>query len=295
MKVLNIGSLNYDYVYHVDHIILPGETMDSSKREIFYGGKGFNQSVSLAKAGLPVYHAGMLGTDSADFIKVCRSYGVHTDYIKTCDINSGHAIIQIDKNGQNSILLFGGSNRELSTDYIDGVLHDFKKGDYLILQNEVNLLSYMIDQAYTLGMNIVLNPSPYNEVIEACDLSKVTYLLLNEVEGCQITKENEPDAILSALSKRLPATKILLTLGAKGCLYFDGENRYEQPVFPVDVVDTTAAGDTFTGYFIASLIQNKNVSDALKTASKASSIAVSKKGAAPSIPALEEVLASLSV
>ena len=167
MRVLNIGSLNIDYVYSVDHIILPGETEATGSRNTFLGGKGMNQSCALAKAGVEVYHGGMIGEDGRMFLDACKKYGVHDEFIKIVDGPSGHTVIQIDKNAQNSILLFGGANQKMTKEYIDEVLSHFNADDILLLQNEVNLLPYIVDKAYEKGMQIALNPSPFNEKLDA--------------------------------------------------------------------------------------------------------------------------------
>lgn len=293
MKVLNIGSMNLDYVYAVDHIIRPGETEATESRKIFPGGKGMNQSCALAKAGAEVYHAGMIGKEGTMFLDICREYGIHADYIRTTDAPTGHTIIQLDKNAQNSILLFGGANRMLTEEFVDEVLSNFGKEDILLLQNEVNLLPYIVDRAYEKNMQIALNPSPFNEELKAVDLSKISIFLLNEVEGNQITGETEPERILKELRIRFPKAKIILTLGTDGAVYDDGKQRIFQPIFPVKAVDTTAAGDTFTGYFLSGLTKGMSMEQALRMSAKASSIAVSRVGAVPSIPCLQEVMEEL--
>lgn len=290
MKVLNFGSLNYDYVYFLDHILVPGETIASSKMEVFCGGKGLNQSIALARAGIPVFHAGMVGEDGEDLLNMCKKNGVNTEFIKVISGKSGHTIIQVDKNGQNCILLYGGSNRCLTKEYIDEVLLNFEKGDFIILQNEVNYIDYIINKAYEKEMTIVLNPSPFDDSLKTCDLSKVSIFLLNEIEGEQITGEKIPEDILRVLQNKFPNAKIVLTLGNKGSIYQDQNIQFRQGIFKVEVVDTTAAGDTFTGYFIASMLQEKTIPEALKLAAKASAIAVSREGAVPSIPTLSEVI-----
>ena len=194
MKVLNFGSLNYDYVYEVDHAVMPGETIDSTKMEVFCGGKGLNQSIALARAGVPVYHAGQVGEDGQMFLDICAQSKVDTSYIRQSSGKSGHTIIQLDKNGQNCILLYGGSNRGITKDLVDEVLGHFEKEDIILLQNEINQIGYIIDRASQKGMQIVLNPSPYNANLDDCDLSKVSVFLLNEIEGEQISGEREPDA-----------------------------------------------------------------------------------------------------
>ena len=292
MRVLNIGSLNIDYVYTVDHIILPGETESTGSRNIFLGGKGMNQSCALAKAGVEVYHGGLIGEDGKMFLDACKEYGVHDEFIRIVDGPSGHTIIQIDKNAQNSILLFGGANQKMTTEFIDEVLSHFGSDDILLLQNEVNLLPYIVDKAYEKGMQIALNPSPFNEKLDNVDMKKISIFLLNEVEGFQLTGETDPEAILAKLRQLFPHARILLTLGKDGAVYQDTQQKVFQPIFPVTAVDTTAAGDTFTGYFLAGLSEGLPIEEVLRISAKASSIAVSREGAVPSIPWREEVLAS---
>lgn len=293
MKVLNFGSLNYDYVYKVDHAVLPGETLSSFGMETFLGGKGLNQSISLARAGVPVYHAGMIGEDGQQFLDTCRKSNVDTTFIRQIPGKSGHTIIQLDKNAQNCILLFGGSNRSITKEFVDEVLANFEKGDILLLQNEVNELDYIIDKAYERGMQIALNPSPLDSALDACDLTKISVFLLNEIEGGQISGEKEPDEILDVMMNKFPEAKVVLTLGSDGAVYRDKTQTCRQEIYKVQAVDTTAAGDTFTGYFIASMLENMPVQEALKMCARASSITVSRMGATDSIPTMEEVKAAM--
>lgn len=290
MKVLNFGSLNLDYVYSVDHMVVPGETLASFGMDIFCGGKGLNQSIALARAGVSVYHAGMVGEDGGELLKACEEGGVKTDYIRTIPGKSGHTIIQVDKEGQNCILLYGGANQRITKEYVDEVLAHFEKGDILLLQNEVNLLDYIIDRAYEQGMMIVLNPSPYDSALDACDFSKISMFLLNEIEGEQVTGKTDAEKILEKLKTIYPNAKVVLTLGGNGAVYQYKDEQYRQGIYRVKVVDTTAAGDTFTGYFISSVIQGLPVPEGLSLAAKASAIAVSRQGATTSIPLREEVM-----
>jgi len=293
MRVLNIGSLNIDYVYTVDHIILPGETEATGSRNIFLGGKGMNQSCALAKAGAEVYHGGLIGEDGRMFLDACKEYGVDDRFIRIVEGPSGHTVIQIDKNAQNSILLYGGANQKLTTAYIDEVLAHFTSNDILLLQNEVNLLPYIVDKAFEKGMQIALNPSPFNEKLDGVDMEKISIFILNEVEGFQLTGKDEPGAIIQTLRARFPHARIMLTLGKDGAVYADGQQQLFQPVFPVRAVDTTAAGDTFTGYFLAGLSEGLPMEDVLRISAKAASIAVTREGAVPSIPCRQEVMEAL--
>ena len=292
MRVLNFGSLNIDYVYPVDHIIIPGETEPTGEVTANCGGKGLNQSIALARAGVKVYHAGLIGEEGQLLADKLAENGVDTRHVRCIPGRSGHTIIQVDKNGQNSILLFGGANRKLTHDIIDETLSDFGEGDILLLQNEVNLLDVIIDKAFEARMKIILNPSPYDTAIQKCDLSKVSVFILNEIEGEQMTGQKEPDKILNAIKKSYPETETVLTLGSAGAVYQNREERHSCGICRVQPVDTTAAGDTFTGYFISAMIDALSPEEGLKLASKASAIAVTRNGAADSIPEREEVLGS---
>lgn len=294
MKILNFGSLNLDYVYGVDQFVRPGETKSSKKREIFAGGKGLNQSLALARSGAEVYHAGAVGKlDGSVLIDVLKLNGVNIDFIKEIeDVSTGHAIIQVDENGQNCILLFGGANQMITKDYVDITIDNFSKGDFLILQNEINMLDYIVEKAHEKGLIIFLNPSPINENIFKLNLDYIDYFILNEIEAADISKEDKFEKLLDALADRFPKAKIVLTLGEKGVRFKDGDSIIEHGIFKVPVVDTTAAGDTFTGYFIGSLVQGHSDKEALRLASLASAIAVSRMGAETSIPFMEEVLSS---
>lgn len=289
MKILNFGSLNLDYVYSVDHFVAAGETLCSGDLNLFCGGKGLNQSIALARAGAQVFHAGLIGAEGGMLRDALQHAGVDCRYVKEIPGRSGHTIIQVDKNGQNCILLYGGANRAVTAGYIDQVLAGFGAGDLLLLQNEVNLLGRIIDGACERGMEIALNPSPFDENLDACDLGKVSLFLLNEVEGFQISGERKPQLILDRLAEMYPAAEVVLTLGGDGCVYGKGAKRIRQAAFPARAVDTTAAGDTFTGYFLAARAEGLDAAACLALASKAAAIAVTRPGAAPSIPLRDEV------
>ncbi|WP_444658394.1 ribokinase [Caproiciproducens sp. R2] len=292
MKVLNFGSLNYDNVYSVDHIVQQGETIFSTKLELFCGGKGLNQSVALARAGAEVCHAGMVGPDGERLRDACRENGIDCRYIRTVDRRTGHAVIQVSGAGQNSIVLFGGANRRNTKEFVDEVLADFGEGDLVLLQNEINLVDDIIDKAYEKKMQIALNPSPFDSSLSECDFRKVSVFLINEIEGAQITGKKEPEEMMKEMLRRYPNAKVVLTLGKAGVIYGDQAHRYAHGTYRVEVVDTTAAGDTFTGYFLASYLNGNTIPEALRVASVASSMAVSKMGAADSIPYREDVLKS---
>ncbi|MBR4733158.1 MAG: ribokinase [Lachnospiraceae bacterium] len=290
MKVLCFGSMNVDYVYRVDHVVRLGETEKSTEVSAGFGGKGLNQSVALARAGIDVWHAGMVGVDGESMIGKCRENGVHVEYVRMTEGRCGHTIIQVDGDGNNSILLYGGANQCMTREFVEEVLSGFESGDLILLQNEINLLHVIIDKAFEKGMQVVLNPSPYNETVEECNLSKVSYFLLNEIEGEQMTGKKEPDEILRVMRERYPSAKIVLTLGKDGSLYSDVNGTLRQKAYPVKAVDTTAAGDTFTGYFLYSVATGMTPAEGMKLASMASALTVTSPGAMDSIPTLKEVL-----
>ncbi len=292
MKILNFGSLNIDYVYQMDHFVREGETISSDSLEIFCGGKGLNQSLALSKSGVKVWHAGAVGEQDGEILtQQLEQFGIDTRNIKRVKNKTGHAIIQKNQAGQNGILLYGGANQEITKDQVDQVLNEFGKGDFLILQNEINEVGYIMEQAYGKGMRIVLNPSPMNRKIWSYPLHYVEFFILNEIEAGDICqKSGSGRELLDQLAEKFPNAKILLTLGQDGSLYKDGDQVYEQEIYRVKVVDTTGAGDTFTGYFIGGLSLGEAPGQPLDHAAKAASIAVSRAGAAPSIPTRDEVL-----
>jgi len=293
MKILNFGSCNIDYVYSLDHIVRVGETETTQKMEVFPGGKGLNQSIAVARAGASVYHAGCVGSDGTMLKELLADNGVDVSYIKTVDEKNGHAIIQVSGKGENSIFIYPGSNDAVSIDYVDSVLNDFSAGDILLLQNEISNVDYIIKNAYQKGMKIIFNPSPFNEKIENIDLNMISYLILNEVEAKEISSLDTPEESLIFFKKNYPNLKIMLTLGEKGCVYMDGNFEARQSAYRVNAVDTTAAGDTFTGYFVAGVSNGEKMDETLRLASAASAIAVSRMGAAPSIPERGEVIGLL--
>lgn len=295
MKVLSFGSLNIDYVYTVPHFVKKGETLSAKELNVYTGGKGLNQSIALSRAGVNTYMAGAIGTDGVFLLDNLKEAGVNTDHVKILkEVRTGNAIIQNDADGDNCIILYGGANQSITKEQINEVFADFSKEDYVLLQNEINNLPYIVEKAKQVGMKIILNPSPMNEKIMELPLDQIDYFLLNEVEAMQILQMEEPEEIDgkyigSLLHEKFPDAIIVLTLGGDGSICIFGDEYVEQSIYKVDTVDTTAAGDTYTGYFIAGILNGKTIKESMDTASKASAIAVSRQGAAPSIPSIEEV------
>jgi ribokinase len=293
MRILNFGSLNLDYVYQVEHFVRPGETLAALSRDVKAGGKGLNQSVALARAGAPVCHAGCLGTGGEILKNTLDENGADTSLLLPVEEMQGHTVIQVDREGENSILLYGGSNRCVTEDYTRRVISRFEQGDWLILQNEISGLPQIVELAAEKGMHIALNPSPYDRNLEALDYSKLDWLLVNEIEAEQISGEKEPDMVWEKLHKRYPNLSLLLTLGKAGSIAWHVAGHSTEvsrkEAVRVKAVDTTAAGDTYTGYFVYGLIEGKSLSSCMDLAGRAAAIAVTRSGAAGSIPWKKEL------
>jgi len=293
MRVLNFGSLNLDYVYAVDHFVRPGETISSTSRVVKHGGKGLNQSIALARAGANVAHAGCMGPGGESLRDALKENGVDVSALLPVEEMQGHTVIQVNPDGENCIILFGGSNQCVTEKQIAETFRDYGPGDWLVLQNEINLLPEIVNQAAGRGMRIVLNPSPYDEKLEKVDFQKLSWLLVNEVEAEQITGSGDPDQAWSILHERYPHLSVLITLGKRGSVVYalteSGVEIVRQEAMPVKAVDTTAAGDTFTGYFISGLMASRPLKTCMEEAAKASAISVTRPGAADSIPWRKEL------
>ena len=288
-KILNFGSINRDHVYAVPRFVAAGETLASNSLRYFPGGKGLNQSVALSRAGARVFHSGKIGKDGEPLAAWLRECGVDTSYIRNDGSVTGHTVIQVAPGGQNCILLYHGANFELERSHIDEVFSGFEKGDTLVLQNEVNDISYMMEKAAGKNMRIAFNPSPFDSSVLDYPLNLVSWFILNEIEGSEITGKKKPEEILESASALFPKAAIVLTLGKDGVLYRDREKELSHGIYDVKVVDTTAAGDTFAGFFIAGIQSGKDPFGALALASKASALTVTRPGASSSIPTLDEV------
>ncbi len=289
MRILNFGSLNIDYVHRVDHIARPGETIAGKSLDIFAGGKGANQSVALARAGAEVTHAGRVGEDGRWLLDKLAEAGVDVSLIQVDpDVRTGHAVIQVDDTGENAILLHGGANQAITPQQIDRALSGFGKGDLLLLQNEINHVPALITAAADRGLSICLNPAPMSDDVRGWPLDKVSLLIVNETEGEALCGEDDPWEMLPKLIE-LTGGEVIVTLGEQGALYAGPGEAIHQPAIQTDVIDTTAAGDTFIGYFLAHRAADDPVEDCLKAAATASALCVAKAGVMDSIPTDVEI------
>ena len=284
MSVFNLGSLNIDRVYRTNHFVRPGETITSSSYAEFAGGKGLNQSIALARAGADVIHIGKIGQDGISLKNLLEQNNVNTQNIFVTDKPSGHAIIQVDDHGENAIVLYGGANQAITSNEIQLGLKSAQTGDWLLLQNETNRIKEAIHLGAERGLKIVFNPAPMEKEVSSLPFQDISWLIVNELEGEMISGEKTPKKIAQNILNRFPDISIVVTRGAKGVYFANNSNEFSLPAEKVPVIDTTGAGDTFIGFFIAELSDNKPVKDSLIIASKAAAACVSKPGAANSIP-----------
>lgn len=284
MKVFNFGSVNIDHVYRVPHLVRPGETLSSQSLTTVLGGKGANQSVALARAGVPVQHLGRLGEIDGWALNQMQAVGIDTSRVELIDGPSGHAIIQVDDNGENSIVLHGGANVSFDTGAVSTVLSQCQPGDWLLMQNECNGLTEAFESADQLDLKIAFNPAPMNDALASLPLERCAVLIVNETEACALANRGASEDALEVLADQYPKTRLVLTLGSQGAIFRFGTHELRQSASSVNVVDTTGAGDTFVGFFLAALIHGLDDSEALHRACAAAALSVTKAGATPSIP-----------
>lgn len=290
MQILCFGSLNIDHVYRLSHIPVPGETLAAQSYARFPGGKGLNQSIALARAGAKVRHAGCVGADGGLLLDTLGHAGVDTSLVRMGDTPSGHAVISVDAaTGQNAIVIYAGANGCIREADMDAAFMDMDAGDWVLLQNEVNGVPGMIKKAKARGLRVAFNPAPMHADVKDYPLSLVDMLVVNETEAMALTDRSTVEDAASALAQAYPAAIRVLTLGAAGSRCFFGNKAYFVPACRVQAADTTGAGDTYTGYFLALYAEGLGVEEAMQAATRASAICVTRQGAAPSIPARTEV------
>lgn len=303
MRFLSFGSVNHDLVYELDAFVEAGQTVASRGLHRFLGGKGLNQALALARAGMEVALAGAVGQEDLESIKdFLQREGVASEGLWGTDEPTGHAIIQRLPTGENCILIHAGANHRISPAQREQVLDHYDPGDVLLLQNEVNGLQELLVAARKRQMQVVFNPSPLTESLFHLDYGVVDYLICNEGEAQALTEGhlkkqatlNEREAMAEAWLKAYPRLHFVMSLGSEGACYADAQLRCHQAVFEVDVRDTTGAGDCFTAYFLASLARGYEPAEALRRACAAAALAVTRPGTAVAMPQEKELLEFLA-
>ena len=278
--ILNFGSCNIDHVYTVEAFVRPGETLSSRTYQTFPGGKGLNQSVAIVQAGGACSHIGRIGRDGEWLKGMLHSLGINTDFLTVSTEPTGHAIIQVTPDGENAIITHGGANHTTTQSEIDSALETTKDTDFVLIQNEIKNVSYIIKSAKKKGLQVAFNAAPINNGVEDYPLDALDLLFLNETEAEQLSGTRGTAEIIRALARKLPETKLIITLGKAGSLYhFRGETFQQSAVEVERVIDTTGAGDAFVGTFLALYTKSREPSQALLGAAHASADCISRKGA----------------
>ena len=290
-KLVNLGSLCIDNVYRVANITGAGETVASASHEVFPGGKGLNQSIAAARAGADVAHVGCIGQDGLWLRQTLASEGVDVAGIRVVQAPSGHAVIQVNNAGENAIVIAGGANRALNADDVAAAMERVEPGDWLLLQNEINDLEDVLQAASEHQCQLAFNVAPVDGREQGYDLSGVALLIVNEIEAAALAGTADQSVALRILRRRYPDTDVVLTAGRDGLIHMGPSGGSVLGAYSVAAVDETAAGDAFIGYLMTALIAGEQMPDALTLASAAGALAVTKAGAASSIPLLADVAA----
>ena len=278
MRILNVGSLNLDHFYKVPQPAHLGAVVFGTHLGEKAGGRGLHQSIALARAGCDVFHAGIVGNDGGRLLMMLDENCIDTRFVRVLSgAKTGHAILQIDQDGEHCALVCHGANHCVDHSFVDEVLSSFDSEDVLLLQNEMNCIDYLLEKGHERGMQIVFNPAPFTDDLLQLPLEYVDTMILNYSEGSCLTGETEPDDIMHALRERCPQAVIALTLGADGAILSDGTQVFSQESYDVPVRSTTAAGDVFLGFFVACYKDKRMAPDqALKLATKAAALTISR-------------------
>ncbi|MGI9255586.1 MAG: ribokinase [Salinispira sp.] len=318
--IYNAGSLNIDDVFRTSHIVRAGETLPSRSLVRYAGGKGLNQTTALTRAGVRVCHFGRIGDDGMFLKQGLEADGADVSGIVAADEPTGHAIIQVADDGENAIVLFGGANRTWSRTDIDRLLAVARAGDILLLQNEINFLPELMSDAADAGLRLAMNPAPMTPEIVNCPLEKLSWLVVNEIEGHELAgiplrtagaadhkpagdadhkpagdadheaEQRGDEEVVAELRSRYPGVVVIMTLGERGAIRSDDSGMIRSCFAALeDIVDTTGAGDSFMGYWLAGEVRGLSAREGLRRACIAGAIAVTRSGATASIPLAEEV------
>ncbi|WP_434794558.1 Ribokinase [Terrisporobacter petrolearius] len=296
-KICVIGSLNMDLVVNVDEMPKKGQTLIGENFKEVPGGKGANQAVAIAKLGGDVSMIGKVGNDGfgQTLINALKADNVKTDYIQIENCSSGVAMITVDKNAENSIVVAPGANFRVLREDIDKCIDSIKQSDIVVVQLETPLdtIKYALQESKQLDKYTILNPAPAvkleEDIIKNVDLLTPNETELEILSGVKI--EHEEDIIKAAQVMIQKGVKqLIVTLGSKGSLYIDKDNVKFKESYKVDAIDTTAAGDSYTGALSVALSQDKDIQEAMDFASKVGALCVMKEGAQTSLPTIQDVL-----
>jgi ribokinase len=285
VAIYNLGSINIDRFYALHHLPQPGETLGALRHSVGLGGKGMNQSVAAARAGAKVKHIGAIGQADAWVRARIESYGVDCQFLRELDGNTGHAIIFVDEQGENTIILEPGTNTKQDSEFVIEAIDSAVAGDTLLLQNETNLQPHAATFAMVKGMRVIYSAAPFSVAAIKALVPDVSMVVMNAIEAEQLCCE------MNITLEQIPAPQVLVTLGSKGAMWRSNETGevIEVSSPKVTAVDTTAAGDTFAGYFAAGLDLGMPVKKAMEWATQAAALKVTRHGTADVIPTAADV------
>lgn len=282
MAIYNLGSINADYVYRLPTLVQPGETISAKSLDVGLGGKGANMSVAAARGAARVVHIGCVGPDGDWTVQRLTEYGVDTRHIGRGQ-HTGHAIITVDDHGENAIVIFAGGNNEITSDQIGAALSDALVGDIFVTQNETVGQVTGAKMARDLGLRVCYAAAPFSAEAVQSVLPYLDLLILNEIEAAQL------EAALGRHLEELGVSDVIVTLGARGCCWIGANGSVDFDAISVEAVDTTGAGDTFTGYVLAGLDRGMPMEQAIGLATRAAAIMVTRHGTADVIPDLKDI------
>ena len=302
-KIAILGSINVDTTYHVERFPQPGETISAISKSSAPGGKGANQAVAAARSGAKTYFVGKVGDDNEGkfMLEALKEEHVDTDCIVVDKVHgTGTAMVTLDVNGQNHIMVYGGANQALLKEDLENTDKVLDSADFLISQFETpqDVTVAAFKEAKNHGVITFLNPAPAHEIDP--EVLKYTDIIApNETESAILTgiKLNGEDSMLKTAEYFADkgVDNLLITLGSRGVFYSTPNGHGLVPAFKVKAVDTTAAGDTFVGAMASQLHTNlDNIEEALVYGQRASSLTVQKMGAMPSIPFGDQVEEALN-
>jgi len=288
-RVLNFGSLNIDMVYQVERLVRAGETLAAADYRRFAGGKGFNQSIALARAGGCVSHAGRIGQDGQWLRDMLAAEGADVGAVEvSASASTGHAMIQVTPSGENAILIHGGANQTLDEAFVDRAFEHQENVDFILLQNETSAVPEILAAVGARRLPVAFNAAPMTAEVANLPLGDLAILFVNETEAASLAGPGQPEAVIGRLAERYPETLCILTAGRQGAWAARGGETWHEPARQATAVDTTGAGDTFVGYFLAEYLASVSVEAALAVGNQAAALSVTRPGAADSIPRRSE-------
>ncbi|TVS03201.1 MAG: ribokinase [Rhodobacteraceae bacterium] len=286
MAVWCFGSINIDHFYMLERLPAPGETLAAQSYRVELGGKGANQSVAAARAGAAVRHLGAVGADGAKALFELEASGVECHAVQRLEGATGHAVIMVDQAGENSIIIHAGANREMTLAPVLEALSDSETGDVLLVQNETAHQAEVAEGAMAKGMKVIYSAAPFDMEAVRAVLPFLSLLVMNKVEAAQL------QAAIGLGLDEIPVETLVITRGSEGASWLTrGQPEIHVPAQPVDVMDTTGAGDCFTGALAAALDAGSAPEEAMRFASAAAALQVGCVGTAGAMPRRAEILA----